>query len=48
MSKLDIAEEPAAAARNKIRFQDAGATKEIDFRVSCLPTSSARRSSCVC
>jgi type IV pilus assembly protein PilB len=39
MSKLDIAEKRLPQdGRIKIRFQDAGATKEIDFRVSCLPT----------
>ena len=39
MSKLDIAEKRLPQdGRIKIRFQDAGKTKEIDFRVSCLPT----------
>ena len=39
MSKLDIAEKRLPQdGRIKIRFQDGGATKEIDFRVSCLPT----------
>jgi len=39
MSKLDIAEKRLPQdGRIKIRFQDNGATKEIDFRVSCLPT----------
>ena len=39
MSKLDISEKRLPQdGRIKIRFQDAGATKEIDFRVSCLPT----------
>ena len=39
MSKLDIAEKRLPQdGRIKIRFQDAGMTKEIDFRVSCLPT----------
>ena len=39
MSKLDIAEKRLPQdGRIKIRFQDHGATKEIDFRVSCLPT----------
>jgi type IV pilus assembly protein PilB len=39
MSKLDIAEKRLPQdGRIKIRFQDRGATKDIDFRVSCLPT----------
>jgi type IV pilus assembly protein PilB len=40
MSKLDIAEKRLPQdGRIKIRFQgDNGATNEIDFRVSCLPT----------
>jgi type IV pilus assembly protein PilB len=39
MSKLDIAEKRLPQdGRNKIRFAVDGATKEIDFRVSCLPT----------
>src|SRR5919106_1043578 len=39
MSKLDISEKRLPQdGRIKIRFQDGGATKEIDFRVSCLPT----------
>jgi type IV pilus assembly protein PilB len=39
MSKLDIAEKRLPQdGRIKIRFQDAGTMKEIDFRVSCLPT----------
>src|ERR1700704_3114830 len=39
MSKLDIAEKRLPQdGRIKIRFQDGGMTKEIDFRVSCLPT----------
>jgi type IV pilus assembly protein PilB len=39
MSKLDIAEKRLPQdGRIKIRFADNGATKEIDFRVSCLPT----------
>jgi type IV pilus assembly protein PilB len=39
MSKLDIAEKRLPQdGRIKIRFQDAGVMKEIDFRVSCLPT----------
>jgi type IV pilus assembly protein PilB len=39
MAKLDIAEKRLPQdGRIKIRFQDNGATKEIDFRVSCLPT----------
>jgi type IV pilus assembly protein PilB len=39
MSKLDIAEKRLPQdGRIKIRFQDNGATKDIDFRVSCLPT----------
>ena len=49
MSKLDIAEKRLPQdGRIKIRFQDNGVMKDIDFRVSCLPTCSARRSSCVC
>ena len=39
MSKLDIAEKRLPQdGRIKIRFASDGATKEIDFRVSCLPT----------
>ncbi len=39
MAKLDIAEKRLPQdGRIKIRFSDAGQTKEIDFRVSCLPT----------
>jgi type IV pilus assembly protein PilB len=39
MSKLDIAEKRLPQdGRIKIRFQDNGAAKDIDFRVSCLPT----------
>src|ERR671912_756748 len=39
MAKLDIAEKPLPQdGRIKIRFQDNGTTKEIDFRVSSLPT----------
>ena len=39
MSKLDIAEKRLPQdGRIKIRFQDNGAMKDIDFRVSCLPT----------
>src|SRR5436190_19162561 len=39
MSKLDIAEKRLPQdGRIKIRFNDAGAQKEIDFRVSILPT----------
>ena len=39
MAKLDIAEKRLPQdGRIKIRFTDAGVTKEIDFRVSCLPT----------
>ena len=39
MSKLDIAEKRLPQdGRIKIRFAVEGATKEIDFRVSCLPT----------
>jgi type IV pilus assembly protein PilB len=39
MAKLDIAEKRLPQdGRIKIRFQDAGASKEIDFRVSSLPT----------
>jgi type IV pilus assembly protein PilB len=39
MAKLDIAEKRLPQdGRIKIRFTDAGRNKEIDFRVSCLPT----------
>jgi type IV pilus assembly protein PilB len=39
MAKLDIAEKRLPQdGRIKIRFNDNGATKEIDFRVSSLPT----------
>src|SRR5687767_3534634 len=39
MAKLDIAEKRLPQdGRIKIRYQDGGRTKEIDFRVSCLPT----------
>ena len=39
MAKLDIAEKRLPQdGRIKIRFGDNGTTKEIDFRVSCLPT----------
>jgi len=39
MAKLDIAEKRLPQdGRIKIRFQDNGSTKDIDFRVSCLPT----------
>jgi len=39
MAKLDIAEKRLPQdGRIKIRFNDNGHTKEIDFRVSCLPT----------
>jgi type IV pilus assembly protein PilB len=39
MSKLDIAEKRLPQdGRIKIRFQHEGASKDIDFRVSCLPT----------
>jgi type IV pilus assembly protein PilB len=39
MAKLDIAEKRLPQdGRIKIRFGDHGTTKEIDFRVSCLPT----------
>jgi type IV pilus assembly protein PilB len=39
MSKLDIAEKRLPQdGRIKIRFSDNGHSKEIDFRVSCLPT----------
>ena len=39
MAKLDIAEKRLPQdGRIKIRFNDAGRAKEIDFRVSCLPT----------
>jgi type IV pilus assembly protein PilB len=39
MAKLDIAEKRLPQdGRIKIRFNDNGMAKEIDFRVSCLPT----------
>ncbi|MFN8059698.1 MAG: type IV-A pilus assembly ATPase PilB [Vicinamibacterales bacterium] len=39
MAKLDIAEKRLPQdGRIKIRFQDNGKLREIDFRVSCLPT----------
>src|SRR5829696_3730320 len=39
MAKLDIAEKRLPQdGRIKIRFSDNGRTKDIDFRVSCLPT----------
>jgi type IV pilus assembly protein PilB len=39
MSKLDIAEKRLPQdGRIKLRFADNGSTREIDFRVSCLPT----------
>ena len=39
MAKLDIAEKRLPQdGRIKIRFNDNGGAKEIDFRVSCLPT----------
>src|SRR5688572_5597425 len=39
MSKLDIAEKRLPQdGRIKIRFQDNGVMKDIDFRVTCLPT----------
>jgi type IV pilus assembly protein PilB len=39
MAKLDIAEKRLPQdGRIKIRFQDNGTPKDIDFRVSCLPT----------
>jgi type IV pilus assembly protein PilB len=39
MSKLDIAEKRLPQdGRIKIRFQDGGEMRDIDFRVSCLPT----------
>jgi type IV pilus assembly protein PilB len=39
MAKLDIAEKRLPQdGRIKIRFSDNGTTKDIDFRVSCLPT----------
>jgi type IV pilus assembly protein PilB len=39
MSKLDIAEKRLPQdGRIKIRFQDQGINRDIDFRVSCLPT----------
>src|SRR5688572_20404983 len=39
MSKLDIAEKRLPQdGRIKIRFQDKGVNRDIDFRVSCLPT----------
>src|ERR687891_398650 len=39
MAKLDIAEKRLPQdGRIKLRFNDNGQTKDIDFRVSCLPT----------
>src|SRR5918994_1440274 len=39
MAKLDIAEKRLPQdGRIKIRYNDKGVSKEIDFRVSCLPT----------
>src|SRR6266536_2154641 len=39
MAKLDIAEKRLPQdGRIKIRFADNGVTKDLDFRVSCLPT----------
>jgi type IV pilus assembly protein PilB len=39
MAKLDIAEKRLPQdGRIKIRFSDAGVQRDIDFRVSCLPT----------
>src|SRR5262249_57422618 len=39
MAKLDIAEKRLPQdGRIKIRFNENGTPKEIDFRVSCLPT----------
>jgi type IV pilus assembly protein PilB len=39
MAKLDIAEKRLPQdGRIKIRFSDQGVSKDIDFRVSCLPT----------
>ena len=39
MAKLDIAKKRLPQdGRIKMRFRDAGATKELDLRVSCLPT----------
>ena len=39
MAKLDIAEKRLPQdGRIKLRFSDHGTSKEIDFRVSCLPT----------
>ena len=39
MAKLDIAEKRLPQdGRIKLRFSDNGAAKDIDFRVSCLPT----------
>ncbi|MGE5362096.1 MAG: type IV-A pilus assembly ATPase PilB [Bacteroidales bacterium] len=39
LAKLDIAEKRLPQdGRIKIRYSDAGRAKEIDFRVSCLPT----------
>ena len=39
MAKLDIAEKRLPQdGRIKMRFRDVGATKELDLRVSCLPT----------
>ena len=39
MARLDIAERRLPQdGRVKLRFRDGGATREVDFRVSCLPT----------
>ena len=49
MAKLDIAEKRLPQdGRIKIRFSDSGVQRDIDFRVSCLPTLFGEKSSCVC
>jgi type IV pilus assembly protein PilB len=48
MAKLDIAEKRLPQdGRIKIRFSENGQPKEIDFRVSCLPTLFGEKVSCV-
>ena len=49
MAKLDIAEKRLPQdGRIKMRFRDAGATKELDLRVSCLPTLFGEKSCSGC
>ncbi len=49
MARLDIAEKRLPQdGRIKARFNDRGSSREIDFRVSVLPTSSAKRSCSAC